>query len=248
MNITESDFEQFYFGNSNECYIQSEFYSIGYEAMKTFPDIGYDLIVTNCARTKFFNEERKQYKIQVKSTVSNKNCISKIFISEDDLGMLIDDKDGYLICVFCEPIFASTNGRIHINRDTVEDLINDDLDNHLIVEWEKNPYVSFSDLKQYETALECSCFSRQYIWFNQNHLKRLKELGALTNERKCGNNLWYISFLKGENSFVFLDKDKKTINQIRGVGRPDVAYELKNIVYLAKGEIKDEIFVGEIYY
>lgn len=69
MKISEENFKQFYFGNANECFIQSEFYSIGFEAMKASPDIGYDLYVTNCGRTKFCNEESKQFNIQVKSTV-----------------------------------------------------------------------------------------------------------------------------------------------------------------------------------
>jgi len=186
MKITEDNYGQFYFGNANECYIQSEFNLNGYEASKPSPDIGYDLIVTNCARVKFLEEEAKQYDVQVKSTVCNNKGESLIYIDDDDFNMLCENDNGYLVCVFCEPEFAPRDGLIHVDRDSVENVIQKCIDNHLIFEWNELNYVSFKELKSFE-GLKLVSFTRDYVWFNKSHLRRLINLEAFwTDNTKEG--------------------------------------------------------------
>lgn len=247
MKITEENYDKFYFGNSNECYIQGEFYSHGYEAAKLSPDIGYDLIVTNCARTRFLKETPKQFNIQIKSTVYNKNGYCLICIGDDDLKMLCDDKNGYLICVLCEPEFAPVGKSLHVSRDSVDDAIQKDLDTRCISEWNDAEYVSLKQLKEYETWLNLVGFSRSYVWFNNSHIKRLKEIEAIWDDNTYKNTVWKLYLKIDGEELSILDKEKNTISSAYGLSSETIGYELRKITYLGNERIGDLIFQGDRY-
>lgn len=65
MKIYSTKFEEFCFGEASEKYIQSEFYALGYEALKTSPDIGYE-------------QQYKKYLVECDS--KDKKCLEEIVI------------------------------------------------------------------------------------------------------------------------------------------------------------------------
>ena len=248
MKISEDNYRNFYFGNSNECYIQSEFYSHGFEAMKMTPDIGYDLIVTNCARRRFLKEEPKQLNIQVKSTVCRKEEKSNIYISDEDFKLLLSDSNSYLISIFCEPIFEPSSPELHVSQDTVPGVIDSTIRNHILSEWDEEAYVNFKWLQEYEKSISCEGFFRQYIWFNNSQLQRLIRLEAINECKIEGQTCWKITFKKNDSRFCLMDCDDNEVIDNNGLSQPYIARELMSIWYMFDEEIKDNIFYGDVYY
>ena len=129
MKITEDNFRKFYFGSAAEYFIQSEFYTFGYEAYKAQPDIGFDLCVTNSGLTKFLKEKQ-----QVKTRFMN-NSQTVFFIEQEDFEVLLDYDNSALVCVLQCPILKYDTNPFYYNRDTfILDSMYDDLDQSY-VEW-----------------------------------------------------------------------------------------------------------------
>lgn len=97
MPITQDNCERFYQGHCAELHVASLFYFAGYEAQKSSPDIGVDLIVTNLARERFNNESQRAAQVQVKSALMDSKGAS-VAIPEDELDFLCNSDDRY--CVF----------------------------------------------------------------------------------------------------------------------------------------------------
>lgn len=183
MKITNDNYEKFYFGEASEKYIQSELYSLGYEALKTSPDIGYDLLVTNCARTKFLGEPSRQYNIQIKSRV----CMEKpvcFFVDEEDYDYLLKDENGYLICVLCIPDISNGRENITVYREQISKTI-DNMCEEFEKEVVKNEeYLSLQFLK--EKQIPYIGYTRKYVGFNNAQLERLKN-EKIVFKKKSGN-------------------------------------------------------------
>lgn len=241
MKIKCNDYEKFYFGEANEKYIQSEFYSQGYEALKTSPDIGYDLLVTNCARTKFLGEQSRQYNIQVKARVCYEKAVC-FFINEEDFNCLLKDVNGYLICVLCRPELSDGRENITIYREP------DPVSNfHMLEEWGRellkdNDYLSLQFLKEH--GIPYVGYTREYIWFNNAQLKRLKDENLTY---KNGDNICINIEIP---SMTIINKNNKpyTIKSNSLYEIPVIGYEQQHIKYLVECDSTDNrMFKGDIY-
>lgn len=251
MKIKKEDFDKFYFGESNEKYIQSEFYAQGYEALKNSPDIGYDLLVTNCARTKFMNEEPRQYNIQVKSRPYYDNSVY-FFIKKEEFEYLLDDINGYLICVFCKPLISYGKEDIEIFRESMVS----DCENHMIESYMENlltedkQYITLEKLKDIQFVE----YEHEYIWFNNAQLKRLRE------EKLIYENLEYVYIYFSKKSNIPPDDNNEYLelvdknNEPYSISSNDlynttmIGYEQQHIKYLVECDVKDNtMFKGDIY-
>lgn len=241
MKIEYDTYEKFYFGEAQEKYIQAEFYSQGYEALKTSPDIGYDLLVTNCARTKFLGEEPRQYNIQVKSRI----CYDKpvcFFIREEDFDCLLKDVNGYLICVLCKPELSDSRENITIYRE--QDPV---MYTHMFEDWQSEllkdcSYLSLKFIKKH--GISYVGYTRNYIWLNNAQLKRLKD------ENLIYNNDGYICINIDYPSMEIIDENNMPY-EIRSnslYGRARIGYEQQYIKYLVECDSTDnKMFEGDIY-
>ena len=247
MRITCNDYEKFYFGEASEKYIQSEFYSQGYEALKTSPDIGYDLLVTNCARTKFLGEPTRQYNIQVKSRVCYENTVC-FFIDEEDFNCLLEDENGYLICVLCKPEISEGRENITIYRDYIPSMID-----NMCEEWEKEllkntEYLSLEVLK--EKRISYVGYTRNYVWFNNAQLKRLKKENLIYNKEKLETGKDNICINIDASTMTIIDKNNKPyeVETNSLYQRSMIAYEQQYIKYLVECNSADNrMFEGDIY-
>lgn len=242
MKIDENNVGNFYVGNSNECYIQGEFYSLGYEAAKSSPDIGYDLYITNHAKEKFLNAEPKQFNVQIKSAVVPYKGKCTFYISNDDLDMIIKDTNGYLICVFCKPIFSNRTNERTVYRDIINDSIDKSIDEHFIEEWNKKEYVSFTEL--FNFCISFDGFIRDYIWFNNKHLAKLQEMEIL---RKTNDDKWYIMFNINDGAMNFINKDGTNYINHSGIGQSIISDDLFKLSNLVCDDKEPTFFVGEQY-
>lgn len=241
MKITSNDYEKFYFGEAQEKYIQAEFYSQGYEALKTSPDIGYDLLVTNCARTKFLGEESRQYNIQVKARVCYEKSVC-FFIKDEDFDYLIKDVNGYLICVLCRPELSEGRENITINR--VPDPLRY---THMFEKWGRellkdNSCLSLKYLKEHE--IPYVGFTRKYIWFNNAQLLRLKDENLIY---KNSDNICINIEIP---SMTIIDENNKpyTIMSNSLYETAIIGYEQQHIKYLVECDNTDNsMFQGDIY-
>jgi hypothetical protein len=244
MKITETNYEEFYFGNACENFVQSEFYTLGYEALKTSPDIGYDLFVTNCARTKFLKEESKQYNIQVKGRVCSE-LKATFYINKDDINMLMGDANGILICVFCHPIFS--DGRENITEFRESDPVSY---THMFEGFSRQlfndtAYPSLKRLK--EKNLSYVGFDRDYIWFNNAHVRRLMAGGYFYEYE----DNYCISFGINDNTKYPIDQNGNrlmTSELYENAG--GYSYEVSHIEYMftMTGDSLDgNMFIGDIY-
>lgn len=241
MKITSNDYEKFYFGEAQEKYIQAEFYSQGYEALKTSPDIGYDLLVTNCARTKFLGEQSRQYNIQVKSRVCYEKSVC-FFIKEEDFECLLKDVNGYLICVLCRPELSDGRENIIINREPDPVMYT-----HMLEEWGRellkdNDYLSLQFLK--ERGIPYVGYTREYIWFNNAQLKRLKD------EKLIYKNSDNICINIEIPSMTIINKDNKPYTIISNslYETTIIGYEQQHIKYLVECDSTDNrMFQGDTY-
>lgn len=244
MQITEINYEEFYFGHAAECYIQGEFYTLGYEALKTTPDIGYDLLVTNCARTKFLGEEPKQFNIQIKSRVCSANKTT-FCIKKEDLNCLINDPKGILICVFCTPNFSYGRENITIYR-TQDSLSSDFIETLSQIIFNKDEYPTFKKLK--EKMIPYVGFSKNYIWFNSAHLQRLLENDYFFEYK----DNYCLSFGISDEVTYPLDKNGNKLETSPLYGANGYyAYELSQINYLVEPspELRDGcMFCGDRYF
>lgn len=102
MLVKSENYRNFYFGTGIEHYFVGHFFMMGYEAYMTNPDIGHDIEVTNQSRIKFKNEERKNYSIQIKSSILLSNKTS-FWIEKEDFEVLLGNNDNYLICSYYIP-------------------------------------------------------------------------------------------------------------------------------------------------
>lgn len=248
MKITKDSFDKFYFGEASEKYIQSEFYAQGYEALKTSPDIGYDLLVTNCARTKFLDEESRQYNIQVKSRVFYSGTVC-FFINKEDFEDLLQDINGYLICVLCKPILSDGRENITIFRES-----NSERDSHIWEEFGRNllienaEYLSLEKLK----GIPYIGYEHEYVWFNNAQLKRLSTEKLLYEN----NGFVCINFsVSSENedediTLSLVDKDKNSycIESNSLYATTIIGYEQRHIKYLVQSDVCDSsMFAGDMY-
>lgn len=245
MKITHYDYEKFYFGEASEKYIQSEFYSLGYEALKTSPDIGYDLLVTNCARTKFLKEQSRQYNIQIKSRVCDEKPVC-FYIDEEDFNYLLEDKNGYLICVLCIPEISDGREDITIYRDQIPTMLS-----NICETWEKelvknNGYLSLEFLK--EKQISYVGYTRKYVWFNNAQLKRLKNEKIIY--KKKHNDTDKICINIDASSMTIVDKNNglflvKTNSLYQNAM---IGYEQQHIKYLVECDrANNKMFKGDIY-
>ncbi len=241
MKIGYNDYEKFYFGEAQEKYIQSEFYSQGYEALKTSPDIGYDLLVTNCARTKFLGEQPRQYNVQVKARI----CYDKpvcFFIKEEDFDCLLKDVNGYLICVLCRPELSDGRENITIYREPDPTIYT-----HMVEEWQRellkdNSYLSLQFLK--ERGISYVGYTRNYIWFNNAQLKRLE------HENLIYKNSDNICINIEIPSMKIIDENNKPYTIISNslYETTIIGYEQQHIKYLVECDSTDNrMFEGDIY-
>ena len=244
MKIDVNNYEEFYFGSACEAFIQSEFYALGYEALKTAPDIGYDLLVTNCARTKFLSEDPRQYNIQVKGKVCYKNIV-KFYIKSDDLLMLLNDPNGYLVCVFCYPVLSDSREEITVYR--VSDPV---AQGHIFEDWADGILsevegISLKFLK--ENNIPYVGYEKEYLWFNNAQLKWLNDKG-------------YIFDYKDNKYLCFkIEDDTHRKSPVDSAGEPlttselyecdgHYAYEQEHINYLVSCDINDPMmFWGDQY-
>ena len=244
MKITEENYEEFYFGNACECFIQGEFYELGYEALKTSPDIGYDLLVTNCARTKFLKEEPKQYNVQVKGRVCSENKVI-FYIKKEDIKTMLEDKNSVLVCVFCHPNYSDGRENIIVHReyDPVRDShIFEDYYEQLLNEEE---YPSFKKLKEYNISY--AGFNKDYIWFNHTHLHRLMDEGYFYEYK----DNYCLAFGITENTKYPIDENGErlmagSLCECSG----SYAYEMTKIQFLMdmSTELEEgKMFMGEVY-
>ena len=244
MKIDASNYEEFYFGSACEAFIQSEFYELGYEALKTAPDIGYDLLVTNCARTKFLSEEPRQYNIQIKGKVCYKNTV-KFFIKADDLEMLLNDPNGYLVCVFCYPVLSDSREEITVYR--VSDPV---AQGHMFEDWadeilSEAEGISLKFLKEHN--IPYVGYEKEYLWFNNAQLKRLNENGYIYD------------YLDNKYLCFKIEEDKHRKIPVDKAGEPlatngfceydgHYAYEQEHINYLVSCDVTDsDMFYGDHY-
>lgn len=255
MGLKKDYFEKFYFGFSNEVFIQSEFLLQLYEAEKPMIDIGYDLSVSNIGRIKFSKEKsKKKLDIQVKSTVVRKECVCQIFISEED-DKLIAETGGYLICVFCEPKFIKAGGNIEVHRTDADasDAVSEMLASVLESEFESGSIKNVGELYKLAEGndVEIEDFSRNYLWFSSKHLEIMKKKGAMLLEEievdGKKNKKWVIRFKKEDKNFYFCDKKEEILNWNGGTNDPQIAYELSKIRYLVNGKCDEMFFCGEVY-
>ncbi len=244
MKIDVTNYEEFYFGSACEAFIQSEFYALGYEALKTAPDIGYDLLVTNCARTKFLSEEPRQYNIQIKGKVCYKNTV-KFYIKADDLEMLLNDPNGYLVCVFCYPVLSDSREEITVYR--VSDPV---AESHMFEDWadeilSETEGISLKFLKEHN--IPYVGYEKEYLWFNNAQLKRLNDNGYIFGYK---DNKYLCFNIDG-------DAHRKSPADKNGEQLPTsdlyecnghYAYEQEHINYLVSCDVTDyNMFYGDRY-
>ncbi len=241
MKITIDNYENFYFGESNEKYIQSEFYSLGYEALKTSPDIGYDLLVTNCARTRFLNEKPRQYNIQVKARICYEKTVC-FFIDEESFNYILNDEDGYLICVLCKPEVSIGKENITIYRDQIPTMID-----QMCEDWEKEvlkttEYLSLKKIK--EMGVPYVGYARNYIWFNNAQLKRLKKENLIY---KNGDKI-YINIEPSSMSVVDTFGNSLTVESNGLYENAIIGFEQQHIKYLVDCDnTNNKMFAGDTY-
>ena len=243
MKITYENYEKFYFGEASEKYIHSEFYAQGYEALKTSPDIGYDLLVTNCARTKFLREKSRQYNIQVKACVCFEN-LARFFIDEEDFNCLLEDKNGYLICVLCKPEISYGREDITIYREQSYLPMSSMCENWKSEVLKDKEYLSFNTLKEKE--IPYVGYTRQYFWFNNAQLKRLK------GEKLIYKNSEYNSICINVevSSMTIIDRNNKPyeVKSNSLYENAKMGYEQQHIKYLVECDSSDDkMFKGDYY-
>lgn len=190
VKILKENYRNFYFGSAAETYIQSEFYSLGYEAYKAQPDIGYDLCVTNNSLVKFEDHEIKQYNVQVKSRFIWEQK-TKVYISQEDFDMILNDENGILIVVFQKPRVAVDEYAFWEPREGFDLYM---IDNYLELSWHKNLLTNgeIRSAAEAEDALFVLGYDKEYFWLNNSQLKRLKEDGFIFKEKLDGNDMVYL--------------------------------------------------------
>jgi hypothetical protein len=116
MPITRANWENFFQGAFAEHHVCSQFYFHGYEAQKTSPDVGIDLIVTNIARTRFSSEERLSLEIQVKSALSDQTgaCVA---IEPDEVDFLCEGEHRYCVFVVLSDLEGRTDPEFYERGD-----------------------------------------------------------------------------------------------------------------------------------
>ena len=245
MKITESNYEKFYFGNACECYIQGEFYALGYEALKPILDIGYDLLVTNIARTKFLKETPIQFNVQVKGRVCTDEKAT-FFINKDDLHNILQDENGILICVFCHPDYSDGREDVYISShiDPVQS-------SHMMESFARQLMndVEWPSLKQLkEKNIPYVGFKKDYIWLNSAHLKRLYNKGYFYDYQDC----FCLRFgMDGELKYPIDKNGKRLMTSELYLEDGYYSYEVSNIKYLTKmsSDLQEgKMFRGDIYY
>ena len=244
MRIDETNYEKFYFGSACETFIQSEFYSLGYEALKPVPDIGYDLLVTNLARKKYLSEESRQYDIQVKGRVCYKNMV-KFYIKTTDLLMLIDNPNGFLICVFCYPILSYNREEITEYRAYMYEIESHEAEQWADMILSQNDRISLKVLK--EKNVPYVGFEKDYLWFNNAQLKRLYNNGFISTYLDNSCLCFNISEQSRRKEPVDANGNPLDTNGLYGING-SYAYEQEHIKYLVSCDVSDpHMFIGDCY-
>lgn len=241
MKIKNDNYHRFYFGESNEIYIQSEFYSLGYEALKTSPDIGYDLLVTNCARTKFLNEKPRQYNIQVKASVYYEKPVY-FFIDEEDFNDILNDENGYLICVLCKPKVSDGKENITIYRDQIPAMIDQLCEDYEKEILKNTEYLSLEKIKK--MGIPYVGYDRKYFWFNSAQLKRLKVENLVYKK----DDRFFINIEPSSMSIVDDLGNALTVESNSLYGKAIISFEQQHIKYLVDcNNTNNKMFVGDTY-
>lgn len=175
MPITSTQYRNFYFGAGIEQYFVSQFYMMGYEAYTTNPDVGYDISVTNQCRMKFKGEPRKNYGVQVKSSILLKKKTS-FYILAEDFNTLCADPESYLICAYYIPKCEGDPCSLIEDRDqsySLERCINESF---MANGYEQ--YHSFS-IEEAERVFTFVDFTIKYFWLNAKQMVQLRDNGYI---------------------------------------------------------------------
>lgn len=245
MKITKDNYEEFYFGEASERFIQSEFYSQGYEATKMSPDIGYDLLVTNCARTKFLGEEPRQYNIQVKSRVCYEKKVC-FYIDETEYDSLIGDKNSYLVCVLCKPEISDGRENIVQYRDLTPKTISNMCESWEIEVLKDKDFLSIDVLK--ELGISFVGYTRQYVWFNSTQLNRLKDENIAYKITYEDKERWCINI--DISSMMIIDRNDCPcgVSSNSLYNEAKIGYEQQHIKYLVDCDSESNgMFEGDYY-
>lgn len=214
MKISKENYRNFYFGTAAETYIQSEFYSFGYEAYKAQPDIGYDLCVTNNSLFTFEKKSFKQYNVQIKSRfIWDKG--TKIYISHTDFEMLLNDKNSILIVVFQRPRIGVDGYAFWEPRDTYNEYI---IDKGLELSWSEHLLTTgeIKNATDAEHSLFILGYDKEYFWINNSQLKRLNSDGFIFED-------------DFENERVYLNVEKNLIKECSSDSSENIEYTLMQL-------------------
>lgn len=195
MPITKSNFEQFYAGAGAEFKIISDLFLHGFEAYKPSPDIGFDILVTNKALSKFKGEVEFHKYLQVKSTFMVNNEVS-FFLTDDEINCLIcDDNVSTVFCYF-KPCFDPDPQSFE--RGDFEPWMED-----LEASYQENLYKNhFREIKREGclTQLDFKQLQVEYFWLNNNQLRRAVNNGVF--ERLPDKDLYKMT-VRAEDGFLY---------------------------------------------
>ncbi|SDA53968.1 MULTISPECIES: hypothetical protein [unclassified Janthinobacterium] len=108
MPITSSNWENFFQGAFAEHHVSSLFYFYGYEAHKASPDVGIDWLITNVARGRFFDEERLNAEVQVKSALLDQSG-AFVAMDADEVDFLSEGEHRYTVFVLLSELSGRTD-------------------------------------------------------------------------------------------------------------------------------------------
>ena len=240
MSITKDNYRNFYFGSAAELFVQSEFYTFGFEAYKTQPDTGFDLCVTNNALVKFHACERKMFNVQVKARLVNAPETA-FLIPAEEFEMLMNDKTGVLVCVLGFPKIAPAWNWFDYSNHREPSLITDNT-----LDWSGMQYYFAEDtylaVNEAEDNYNIVGYEKSYFWLNNAHLARLLDGGYFTEYEYKGQLYKRIKMLvaKSDEISFYIDDTDCALS---------IASEIQSLKYLVDEKVacREDLDRGKLF-
>lgn len=245
MPIEKINYRQFYFGTGAEYFIINKFYMMGYEAHKLNPDIGYDMLITNKAKSKFFDAEYKEIYIQVKSAICF-NERASFWIDKVEFDHYLTDTNCIVVFLFYIPQFYPDPRSFYYDRS------GDSWEMQLEADGRENFIERYHTMtpERKEDILQFCEFNCHYFWLNNNHLSYLINNSLVSDDvSKDGKKYKVINInYNKESSAIYLVP--KADYQCK---RKNTAYllvpEVRNVYYLMNDcWCKEDVNNGKLFY
>ena len=220
MRITNENYRNFYFGSAAELFVQSEFYTFGFEAYKTQPDIGFDICATNNALVTFCSCERKTFNIQVKARLVNA-AKTDFIISAQNFEMLKNDETSILVCVLGFPRVDQDWNTFDYANYRESFLIIDRQ-----IEWDGIRHLLSQDTRlsvnQAEEKYHIVGYNKKYFWLHNKHIKRLLNDGYFEDYEFDGVPYKRINIIVGDDDSISFYRDAEdsadsVVNEIQSI-------------------------------